>query len=109
MDKPSLFDRLFGNENSLRKSSFGGCYMTLLLVWPILSLGTVFFFDEPIHSTLDEVGRWGMVLIIVLYPIYLNPLFELARSLVNRYHSAWLYLIVPLLPLSLFFLFASFH
>ena len=76
-----------------------------LLIWPLLFFVSIFFFDAPIHSTFDEISRWGMVLTIWLYPIYLFPLMRFCFWLSKRLRATWLFCICPLIPIAVFLVF----
>lgn len=55
-----------------------------LAVWPLASFTSIFLFDAPIRSAVDEVSRLGMAFTIWLYPLYLFPLIILWFRLSKR-------------------------
>lgn len=83
--KPKGFAaRILGDQpTGLQKTLFWLMILSLTL-WPICFFVSIFFFDAPIRSTVDEISRWGMVLTIWLYPLYLLPLMRLWFQLSKR-------------------------
>lgn len=95
---------LGGQPTAIQKTIFWLMVMSLL-IWPLGFFISMFFFDAPIRSSVDEICRWGMVLTIWLYPLYLWPLMRLWFKASKWLRASWLFLFCPFLPLALFFLF----
>lgn len=59
--KPKGFAaRILGDQpTGLQKTLFWLMILSLTL-WPICFFVSIFFFDAPIRSTVDEISRWGM-------------------------------------------------
>ena len=95
---------LGGQPTAIQKTIFWLMVMSLL-IWPLGFFITLFFFDAPIRSSIDGICRWGMVLTIWLYPLYLLPLMRLWFKASEWLRASWLFLFCPFVPLALFFLF----
>ena len=50
-----------------------------MLAWPFLAFGTIFIFDAPIRSWLDEVVRYSAAGAILSYPVVWGFAFWAAR------------------------------
>ena len=74
--------RILGEQpTGLQRTVFWLMILSLTL-WPICFFVSIFFFDAPIRTLVDEISRWGMVLTIWLYPLYLLPLMALNEIVV---------------------------
>ena len=78
-----------------------------LLIWPLFFFASLFFFDAPINTTIDEISRWGMVLTIWLYPLYLLLSIGLWFRLSKRLRASWIFCLCPLIPVIIFFSFVE--
>lgn len=78
-----------------------------LILWPLGIFISIFFFDAPIRFDMDKICRYGMLLTIWLYPIYLFPLLRLFFYLSKRLKTAWLFYFSPIVPMILFLSFFS--
>ena len=95
---------LGGQPTGLQKTFFWLMVLSLTL-WPLFFFASLFFFDAPIRTPVDEISRWGMVLTIWLYPLYLLPLMRLWFQLSERLRASWIFCLCPLIPVIIFFLF----
>ena len=98
---------VFGNQPTTPQKTFFWIMILSLVLWPIGFFVSIFFFDAPIRSTVDEICRWGMVLTIWLYPLYLLPLIGLWFRFSKRIGATWLYYLCPLIPVAVFSLFVT--
>ena len=98
-----LAARILGEQPTGLQKTFFWLMILSLTLWPLFFFASVFFFDAPIRSTVDEICRWGMVLTIWLYPIYLLPLLGLWFRLSKRLRTTWLFYLCPLIPVIIFF------
>lgn len=78
-----------------------------LAVWPLAFFTSIFLFDAPIRSAVDEVSRLGMAFTIWLYPLYLFPLIILWFRLSKRMGAAWLFCFCPVIPIAVFSFFMA--
>lgn len=78
-----------------------------LLFWPIGVFVSIFFWDAPIKSSIDEICRWGATYTIWLYPIYLIPLLRLWFMLSKKLGRMSLFNYCPWIPVAAFFLFLA--
>ena len=99
--------RILGEQpTGLQRTVFWLMILSLTL-WPICFFVSIFFFDAPIRSTVDEISRWGMVLTIWLYPLYLLPLMRSWFQLSKCLRATWLFYLCPLIPIIIFFSFVE--
>ena len=101
-----LIARILGGQPTMLQKLFFWFMVASLLIWPLFFFGSLFIFDAPIHSTFDEVCRWGMFLTIALYPLYLIPLMRLWFLASRRIGASWFFYSCPLVPVLLFVFFA---
>ena len=106
-NKKRFVARVLGSQPTVPQEIYFWCMVLSTLCWPVVLFVTIFFFDAPIRSTIDDICRWGMVLTIWLYPIYLIPLIGLWFRLSKRLRATWLYYFFPLVPVALLFLFGA--
>ena len=99
--------RILGEQPTGLQKAFFWLMILSLMLWPICFFVSLFFFDAPIRSTVDEISRWGMVLTIWLYPLYLLPLIGLWFRLSKRLGATWLFYLCPLIPVIIFFSFVE--
>ena len=78
-----------------------------LLIWPLFFFASLFFFDAPYQTPIDEISRWGMVLTIWLYPLYLLLSIGLWFRLSKRLRASWIFCLCPLIPVIIFFSFVE--
>ena len=97
---------LGGQPTGLQKAVFWLMVLSLL-IWPLFFFVSIFLFDAPMRSAFDEVSRWGMVLTIWLYPVYMIPLMRWWFLLSKRLRATWLFCICPLIPIAIFFVFVA--
>ena len=103
--KKGLAARVLGDTPS---SSQKGCFnlMTLtLILWPEAFVISLFPFCAPVHSTIDAIGLYGMVLTIWLYPLYLFPLMRVLFCLSRKKNAAFIYYLTPVVPIVVCLLF----
>lgn len=103
----NMFKYIFGEQPTILQKAFAWVMVSTLLLWPIFLFATVFFFDAPIRSAVDNICRMGMVLTIWLYPLYLFPLMALWFRLSKRMGATWLFYFGPLIPVAVFSLFLA--
>ena len=106
-NKKGFAARILGEQPTLLQEVYFWLMVLSLLIWPLFFFATFFFFDAPSRSTVYEISRWGMVLTIWLYPIYLIPLIALWFRLSKRLRATWLFFLCPLIPMIVFFLFGE--
>ena len=78
-----------------------------LFPWPMVTLATMFVFDSAIGSVVDRISRWGMLVTVLLYPVYFLPLLKWCLRVSRRRGIPWLYYICPLIPYIVFGVFAA--
>lgn len=106
--KPKGFAaRILGEQPTHLQEVYFWLMVLSLLIWPIFFFMSLFFFDAPTRSTVDEICRWGMVLTIWLYPFYLLPLIGSWFRLAKFIRAKWLYYLCPLIPVMFFILFVE--
>ena len=102
-----LIARILGGQPTVLQKIFFWLMVLSLLIWPVFFFVSIFIWDAPIHSTVDEICRWGMVLTVWLYPLCLIPLMRLCYLASMRLRASWLFCFCPVVPVAMFFLFAS--
>ena len=102
-----LAARIFGEKPTALQKTFVWFMHLTLLLWPIVFFASLFIWDAPIHSSIDEICRWGATLTIWLYPIYLFPLIRLWLKLSQKVGMTWLFYLCPLIPVAVFCLFIT--
>ena len=102
-----LAARILGEQPTGLQKTFFWLMILSLTLWPLLFFVSLFFFDAPIRTTVDEISRWGMVLTIWLYPLYLLPLIWLFFRLSKLLRATWLFYLCPLIPIIVFFTFVE--
>ncbi|MBQ6204834.1 MAG: DKNYY domain-containing protein [Prevotella sp.] len=105
--KKGLAARILGGQPTGRQEGFFWLMILSLTLWPICFFASLFFFDAPIQTTVDEISRWGMTLTIWLYPLYLLPLMGLWYRLSKCLRATWLFYLCPLIPVIIFFSFVE--
>ena len=76
-DSKGLAARILGEQPTARQKTIVWFMLLSLLLWPIGIFMSLFIWDAPIRSSIDEICRWGATLTIWLYPIYLFPFIRL--------------------------------
>ena len=94
-----LIARILGGTPTVLQKVFFILMVSSLILWPLGCFVSIFFFDAPIHSYIDEICRFGMVLTIWLYPIYLLPLLRFMFQLSKNLRATWLYYLCPIVPI----------
>ena len=102
-----LIARILGGQPTILQKRVFWLMVLSLLIWPIGFFVSIFFFDAPINTTMDGICRWGMVLTIWLYPLYLIPLMRLLFWLSKHFRASWLFFLCPLVPVTVFSLFVA--
>lgn len=102
-----LAARILGEQPTTLQKNFVWFMLLTLLLWPIGFFVSIFFWDAPIRSSIDEICRWGVTLTIWLYPIYLFPLIRLWFKLSKKVGMSWLFYLCLLIPMAVFFLFVT--
>ena len=100
-----LIARILGGTPTIPQKVFFILMVSSLILWPLGCFVSIFFFDAPIHSYIDEICRFGMVLTIWLYPIYLLPLLRFMFQLSKKLRATWLYYLCPIVPILILRLF----
>lgn len=100
-----LTARILGGTPTVPQKIFFFLMSLSLILWPLGIFGSIFFFDAPIRSTIDEICRYGMLLTVWLYPIYLFPLMRLLFQASKRWNIALLYYLCPIVPILVFEIF----
>ena len=100
-----LIARILGGTPTILQKVFFILMVSSLILWPLGCFVSIFFFDAPIRSYIDEICRFGMVLTIWLYPIYLLPLLRFMFQLSKKLRVAWLYYLCPVVPILILRLF----
>ena len=103
-----LIARILGEQPTQDQKTIVRFMFLALLFWPIGFFVSIFFWDAPIRSSIDEICRWGAMYTIWLYPIYLIPLIRLWFILSKKLGRRWLFNWCPLIPVAVFFLFLVF-
>jgi len=102
-----LAARILGEQPTTLQKNFVWFMLLTLLLWPIGFFVSIFFWDAPIQSSIDEICRWGATLTIWLYPVYLFPLIRLWFKLSKKMEIIWLFYLCPLIPVAVFYLFIT--
>ena len=100
-----LIARILGGQPTFAQKIVFWLMVMSLLIWPIFFFVSLFIFDAPIHSTADEICRYGMFFTILLYPLYLLPLLRFCFWVSKRLRTSWLFFFCPLIPVAVFSLF----
>ncbi len=103
-----LVARILGEQPTIDQKVFVRMMLLSLLLWPIGFFVSIFFWDAPIQSSIDEFCRRGATYTIWLYPIYLLPLIRLWFKLSKKLGKTNLFYLCPLIPVAVFFLFLAF-
>ena len=103
-----LIARILGEQPTLDQKAVVQMMLLALLFWPIGLFVSLFLWDAPIKSSIDDFCRWGAAYTIWLYPIYLIPLIRLWFILSKKLGRTWLFNWCPLIPVAVFYLFLVF-
>lgn len=79
-------------------------FRAVIIVWPLMVFGGVFIFDEPEHGLFDMVYRYLMFGLILLFPVYLTPMFRWGLKMTEKNDDNTYFFIIPLLPFVIFFI-----
>lgn len=74
-----LIARILGGTPTILQKVFFILMAFSLILWPLGCYVSIFFFDAPVRSDVDKICRYGMLITIYLYPIYLFPLLRFMR------------------------------
>lgn len=102
-----LIARILGGTPTILQKVFFILMAFSLILWPLGCYVSIFFFDAPVRSDVDKICRYGMLITIYLYPIYLFPLLRFMFQLSEKLKVTWLYYISPIVPIVVFWLFYS--
>lgn len=102
-----LIARILGGTPTILQKVFFILMAFSLILWPLGCYVSIFFFDAPIRSDIDKICRYGMLITICLYPIYLFPLLRIMFRFSEKLKVTWLYYISPIVPIVVFWLFYS--
>jgi hypothetical protein len=100
-----LIARILGGQPTVLQKIFFWLMVISLLIWPLLFFGSLFLFDAPFRSTVDETCRYGIFFTILLYPIYLFPLMRFCLWVSRRLKASWLFFLCPMIPIVVISLF----
>ena len=103
-----LIARILGEQPTPDQKTVVQMMLLALLFWPIGFFVSLFFWDAPIKSSIDNFCRWGATYTIWLYPIYLIPLLRLWFILSKKLGRTSLFNYCPLIPVAIFLLFLVF-
>ncbi len=106
-DKKGLAERVLGGKPTRHQEFVFRLMVMSLVLWPLFFFMSLFIFDAPVRTTVDEISRWGATLTIWLYPVYLSPLMRLFFRLSQSLKAKWLFYLCPLIPFAAFFLFMT--
>ena len=106
-NKKGFVAHILGDQPTVPQKVFFWLMVLSLLIWPIFLFASVFIFDAPIRTFIDGICRWGVVLTIWLYPLYLLPLIGLWFRLSKRLGATWLFYLCPLIPVMILFSFVE--
>ena len=85
-----LIARILGGTPTILQKVFFILMAFSLILWPLGCYVSIFFFDAPVRSYVDKICRYGMLITIYLYPIYLFPLLRFMFQLSKEEFENWL-------------------
>lgn len=91
-----LIARILGGTPTILQKVFFILMAFSLILWPLGCYVSIFFFDAPVRSDVDKICRYGMLITIYLYPIYLFPLLRFMFQLSKNLRATWLYYLCPI-------------
>ena len=94
-----LIARILGGTPTILQKVFFILMGFSLILWPLGCYVSIFFFDAPVRSDVDKICRYGMLITICLYPIYLFPLLRFMFQLSKNLRATWLYYLCPIVPI----------
>ena len=97
--KDGLIARILGGTPTVLQKLFFTLMALTLILWPLGFYISIFFFDAPVRSDVDKICRYGMLITICLYPIYLFPLLRFMFQLSKKLRATWLYYLCPTVPI----------
>lgn len=86
-----LIARILGGTPTILQKVFFILMEFSLILWPLGCYVSIFVFDAPVRSDVDKICRYGMLITICLYPIYLFPLLRFMFQLSKNLRATWLY------------------
>ena len=102
-----LIALILGEQPTTDQKTVVRFMLLALLFWPIGSFMSLFFWDAPTKSSIDDFCRYGAAYTIWLYPIYLIPLLRLWFILSKKLGRKSLFNYCPLIPVAVFLLFLT--
>lgn len=103
-----LIARILGGTPTILQKVFFILMAFSLILWP---LGCAMFLYSSLMplvcSDVDKICRYGMLITICLYPIYLFPLLRFMFQLSKNLRATWLYYLCPLVPILILWLLFS--
>ena len=96
---------VLGGTPSIMQKVFSVLMTFSLVLWPLGIYVSAFFFDAPIRSGIDKLGRYGMLLTIWLYPLYLFPLMRILFNVSKRVNAILFYYLTPVIPIIVIYFF----
>lgn len=100
-----LIALILGGTPSIMQKVFFILMTFSLVLWPLGIYVSAFFFDAPIRSGIDKLGRYGMLLTIWLYPLYLFPLMRFLFKVSKRVNVVLFYYLTPVIPIIMLYVF----
>ena len=94
-----LIARILGGTPTILQKVFFILMAFSLILWPLRCYVSIFFFDAPVRSDVDRICRYGVLITICLYPIYLFPLLRFMLQLSKNLRATWLYYLCPIVPI----------
>ena len=65
-DKKGLAERVLGGKPTRHQEFVFRLMVMSLVLWPLFFFMSLFIFDAPVRTTVDEISRWGATLTISL-------------------------------------------
>lgn len=103
--KRSIIELILGGQPSICQTIFFFLMLLPLPYWPMALVVAPFLFDAPIHNAFDEIGRFGMIITALSYPLYLLPLLRFAWATSFRTGKKWTFYVLLLIPIVFFLIF----
>ena len=100
-----LIARILGGQPTALQKIVFWLMVISLFIWPLFFFVSLFIWDAPIRSTVDEICRNGIFFTILLYPIYLLPLMRFCFWVSKHLRASWFFCFCPLIPVAVFSLF----
>lgn len=104
-ERYGLLARILGGQPTVLQKIIFWLMVMSLLIWPMFFFISIFIFDAPTRSTVDEICRNGIFFTVLLYPLYLFPLMRFCFWVSKRLRASWLFCFCPLVPVAVISLF----